>query len=111
SILDGHIVLSRRLAAAGHYPTIDVLESVSRLSGKICEPDRLALAARMRRLLAAWQEGRDLVEIGAYAPGTNPRLDRAMARRDAMNAFLRQGINEITPAADAWAALAALVGP
>src|SRR3712207_8429203 len=65
SILDGHVVLSRRLAAAGHYPTIEVLESVSRLTGKICSKDQLAAAGRLRRLLAAHAEARDLIEIGA----------------------------------------------
>jgi flagellum-specific ATP synthase len=109
SILDGHVVLSRRLAAAGHYPTVDVLESVSRLAGKVCDPERLALAARLRRLLAAWAEARDLVEIGAYVPGTNPDVDEALARRDVIEAFLRQDVAEVASADESWAALRAVV--
>src|SRR3954453_21859791 len=95
SILDGHIVLSRRLAAAGHYPTIDILESVSRLAGKVCPADRLAIASRMRQLMASWAEAKDLVEIGAYAPGSNADVDEALAKRSAMDAFLRQPVNEV----------------
>lgn len=111
SILDGHVVLSRRLAAAGHYPTIDVLESVSRSAAKVTPPERLALAARLRALLAAWADARDLVEIGAYVAGTNPDVDEAIAKRPAIEAFLRQGTHEIADAEDSWARLAELVGP
>ena len=109
SILDGHIVLSRRLAAAGHYPTIDVLESVSRLMGKICPPEQRQLATRLRRLMAAYAEAKDLVEIGAYAPGANPDVDEAVAKRAVIEEFLRQPVSEVAPAADSWARLAALV--
>ena len=109
SILDGHIVLSRRLAAAGHYPTIDVLESVSRLAGKICPPEQLALAGRLRRLMAAWTEAKDLVEIGAYVPGTNPDVDEAIAKRDAIEEFLCQPVAEVADAAESWARLERLV--
>jgi flagellum-specific ATP synthase len=109
SILDGHIVLSRRLAAAGHYPTIDVLESVSRLVGKICPPDQRQLAGRLRRLMSAWVEAKDLVEIGAYAPGTNPDVDEALAKRDAIEDFLCQDVGEVADAAESWARLEALV--
>ena len=109
SILDGHIVLSRRLAAAGHYPTIDVLESVSRLVGKICPPDQRQLAGRLRRLMAAWVEAKDLVEIGAYAAGTNPDVDEALAKRDAIEDFLCQDVGEVADAAESWARLEALV--
>lgn len=110
SILDGHVVLSRRLAAAGHYPTIDVLESVSRSAAKVTPPERLALAARLRALLAAWAEARDLVEIGAYVGGTNPDVDEAIAKRPAIEAFLRQGTHEVADAEESWTRLAELVG-
>lgn len=110
SILDGHVVLSRRLAAAGHYPTIDVLESVSRSAAKVTPPERLALAARLRALLAAWADARDLVEIGAYVAGTNPDVDEAIAKRPRIEAFLRQGVDEVADAEESWALLAELVG-
>ena len=85
-ILDGHVVLSRRLAAAGHFPTIDVLESVSRLASKVTSKPRLALAARLRRLMAAAAEAKDLVEIGAYVAGSDPVVDEALARRELIEA-------------------------
>ena len=109
SILDGHIVLSRKLAAAGQYPTVDVLDSVSRLTGKLCPPDRLALARRLRQLLVAWGEGRDLIEIGAYVPGTNHDVDDYLARRELIDAFLRQDVHEIADAETSWARLAEVV--
>ena len=111
SILDGHIVLSRRLAAAGHYPTIDVLESVSRLTGKLCSPEQLASAGRLRRLMAAYAEARDLIEIGAYVPGANPDVDEAVAKRERIEAFLCQPVHEVADAAESWRRLDELVGP
>lgn len=105
SILDGHVVLSRRLAAAGHYPTIDILESASRLATKVQTPEQGALALRLRGLLAAWADGRDLVEIGAYEPGANALLDEYMAKRDAIDAFLRQPLDQVEPSAVAWEVL------
>ena len=101
-ILDGHIVLSRRLAAAGHFPTIDVLDSVSRLAGKVSSPEQKQLSGRLRRIMAAGAEAKDLIEIGAYVPGTNPDVDEAVARRDAINDFLRQPVDEVTPVDEAW---------
>ena len=102
SILDGHVVLSRRLAAAGHYPTVDVLASASRLAGKVTNERQRALASRVRSLLSAYEEARDLIEIGAYAPGSNPRVDEAMMRRDTIEAFLRQPVMEVSSFDDAW---------
>ncbi len=102
SILDGHIVLSRKLAAAGHYPTIDALESVSRLATKVCTAPQLAVASRLRQLLAALEESRDLIEIGAYVPGTNALTDEAVVRKDPLLAFLQQPRHEVCPAAEAW---------
>jgi flagellum-specific ATP synthase len=110
SILDGHIVLSRRLAAAGHYPTIDVLESASRLAGKVCPPDRLALAGTARRLLAAYAGAKELIEIGAYAAGADPDVDEALALRPALNAFLQQPVNEIADPEMSWHQLQAVLG-
>jgi len=110
SILDGHIVLSRALAHAGHYPAIDVLASVSRVAGSVTDDTQQAVAGEVRRLLAAYAEARDLIEIGAYVPGTNPLVDRAVSVRPAVEDFLRQRVGEPTEATDAYTRLAAIVG-
>lgn len=109
SILDGHVVLARKLAAAGHFPTIDVLESVSRLASKVCPPDRIALSRRLRQLLAAYAEAKDLVEIGAYVPGTNPDVDEALHKKALIDAFLRQDVLEVADPALSWQQLHSLV--
>ena len=109
SILDGHIVLSRALAAAGHYPTIDVLASASRLAGKVTAPEEKALAARARSLLAAAASARDLVDIGAYQAGANPLVDEALDKQAALRAVLTQDVHEVSSMDDAWSALAAAV--
>ena len=111
SILDGHIVLSRRLATAGHYPCVEVLESVSRCAPAVTTKEQRAAATELRRLLAAHRDAKDLIEIGAYVTGTNPTVDRAVERKEAIDAFLRQSVDERTAAADDWAGLAALVAP
>ncbi|HWF08116.1 MAG TPA: FliI/YscN family ATPase [Bryobacteraceae bacterium] len=99
SILDGHIVLARRLAAAGHYPAIDVLHSISRLSSKLSTPDQIAAANQLRRALSALEESKDLIELGAYAAGSNPLLDSAIRMRAQVNDFLRQDTSaEFCPA-------------
>ena len=110
AILDGHIVLSRSLATAGHFPSIDVLESISRVGPAVTTTEQRAAATEMRRLLAAYREAKDLIEIGAYVSGTNPLVDRAIRLREAMDGFLRQDLHETTPATDAWAWLERLVG-
>jgi flagellum-specific ATP synthase len=111
SILDGHVVLDRRLATAGHFPSIDVLESVSRVAGAVTTPEQRAQATALRRLLAAHRDVRELVEIGAYVPGTNPEADIARARWPRITAFLTQDLATSCPAADAWAQLAQLLQP
>jgi flagellum-specific ATP synthase len=108
-ILDGHIVLSRKLAAAGHFPTVDVLDSVSRSASKVTPKPRLELAARLRRLLAAAAEAKDLVEIGAYVSGSDPLVDEALARKDLLNAFLRQPLDEVADAEHSWEQLSAVL--
>ncbi|MEZ6014498.1 MAG: FliI/YscN family ATPase [Planctomycetota bacterium] len=95
-LLDGHIELSRDLARAGHFPAIDVLGSLSRLMPKLTEGQQMREANRVRELLAVWRDGRDLVEIGAYKPGTNARLDDAIARLPVIDAFLRQAEDDST---------------
>jgi flagellum-specific ATP synthase len=110
AILDGHIVLSRALATSGHFPAIDVLESISRVGPAVTSTEQRAAATEMRRLLAAYREAKDLIEIGAYVAGTNPLVDRAIHLREAMDGFLRQDLHETTPAPDAWTWLERLVG-
>jgi FliI/YscN family ATPase len=90
AILDGHIILSRALGAAGHYPAIDVLNSVSRLESRISPPEQRQAAARVRDALATYQRAEDLIQLGAYVSGTNPKLDLAIRARDELNQFLRQ---------------------
>jgi flagellum-specific ATP synthase len=109
SILDGHVVLSRRLATSGHFPSIDVLESVSRVSAAVTTPEQASDATRLRRLLAAHRDVRELVEIGAYATGADVDADRAITLLPAINEFLRQAVHESTELADTWSALHALV--
>jgi flagellum-specific ATP synthase len=94
SILDGHVVLTRSLAHAGHYPAIDVLQSVSRLVGEIVSPEVAEAGQQLRGALAVLREKEDLVAIGAYQPGTDPALDTALAHRTRIEAFLRQAVDE-----------------
>ncbi len=110
SILDGHIVLSRVLATSGHFPSIDVLESISRVAPAITNAEQRNAARELRRLLAAYRDAKDLIEIGAYVAGTNPLVDRAVELREAMDGFLRQDVHESTSAQDAWEWLGRLVG-
>jgi flagellum-specific ATP synthase len=93
-ILDGHIVLSRSLANSNHYPAIDISTSISRLMTEIVSPEHRELAARLRNILAVYEKNADLVSIGAYKPGTNPKLDFALSKIDAVNAFLTQNVGE-----------------
>jgi flagellum-specific ATP synthase len=107
SILDGHVVLSRSLATSGHFPAIDVLESISRLTGAVTTPDQREDATRLRRLMAAHRSVKELVEIGAYAPGSDGDADAALALLPRIDGFLRQRMDE--PSGDTWARLAELV--
>lgn len=109
SILDGHIVLSRKLATAGHYPCVDVLESVSRVTNSITSPEQRGASAELRRLLAAHRDAKDLIEIGAYVPGTNPAVDRALYLQPVIDIFLRQATDDLTPAQQSWNALQQVV--
>lgn len=93
-ILDGHIVLSRALAAANHYPAINIGASISRLMVELVPPEHRQLASRLRDILSVYEKNEDLVSIGAYKAGSNPKLDQALKQIDAINAFLKQGINE-----------------
>ena len=96
-ILDGHVVLSRELAARGHFPAIDVLASLSRLMAAVAEAPERAAASRLREWLAAHERHRDLIVLGAYERGSDAATDAALARWDAITAFLRQGTDEAAP--------------
>lgn len=110
SILDGHVVLSRDLATAGHFPSIDVLESVSRVANAVTSPENRADATRLRRLLAAYRSVKELVEIGAYVAGSDADADDALALMARINDFLRQDLEDSSEVAPTWAALHELVG-
>ena len=110
SILDGHIVLDRELATANHYPAIDVLGSVSRVAPHVTTGDLQASGAVLKRLLAAYREAKILVEVGAYVPGSNADVDRAIALMPRINAFLRQPTHEVPSLEDSQQQLLGLVG-
>ncbi|HEY1647772.1 MAG TPA: FliI/YscN family ATPase [Terracidiphilus sp.] len=110
SLLDGHVVLSRALAAEGWYPPIEVLDSISRLMPAVAAPEHRAQAALIRKLLAVYARSEDLVRIGAYKPGADPDLDRALRARDALRAFMTQATGERVSFADCQQRLAALAG-
>lgn len=104
-ILDGHIVLSRSLANFNHYPAIDVLDSVSRLSRDICSPGELEAAGRAREHLALFRKNEDMVTIGAYQKGASAALDQAVLLHEPLRRFLRQGVDEVTPRAESFSRL------
>ena len=93
-ILDGHLVLSRRLAQRYHYPAIDVLDSVSRLAIRVTSPEIQEATGYVRRMLATYREAEDLINVGAYVTGSNSEIDEAIARLPAINSFLRQEITD-----------------
>ena len=104
-ILDGHIVLSRSLAAANHYPAIDIGASISRLMVELVDKEHQQLASRLRDILSVYQRNADLVNIGAYKPGSNPRLDYALQKIDDINNFLKQDIHAAFSYEDTVAAM------
>src|SRR5579884_1776390 len=110
SILDGHIVLSRRLGSAGHYPAIDVLESVSRLAGRLSTPEQRSAAASIREALSTYQRAEDLINLGAYAAGTNPKLDAAIKLRPQLLEFLQQEAAANAPIAETLTKMQQLAG-
>ncbi|GAA3801702.1 FliI/YscN family ATPase [Nocardioides panacisoli] len=109
SILDGHVVLSRELATSGHFPAIDVLESISRVTSAVTTKEQQRLATRLRRMLAAHRSVRELVEIGAYVAGADADADAALERLPRIEAFLRQSMDDLTPTAETWRRLEELV--
>ena len=94
SILDGHIMLNRKLAHQNHYPAIDVLQSISRCMSQIVDKEHKGLAGKLKNVLATYNEAEDLINIGAYKSGSNPKIDHAIAKIDAVNEFLMQDVND-----------------
>ncbi len=107
-ILDGHVVLSRELAARNHFPAIDILASTSRVMGSICHPQQIADAGELRELLAVYKDAEELVNIGAYRSGSNPRIDRALELIGPIRGFLKQGTHEGAGIEETLTALAEL---
>ncbi|MBO4400705.1 MAG: flagellar protein export ATPase FliI [Selenomonadaceae bacterium] len=110
SILDGHIVLDRNIAAQNHFPAIDVLGSVSRVMNEVVSPEHLQAAQNMRALMATYRDAEDLIHIGAYVKGSSKRIDAAIAKIDAINQFLCQGIFEVDNYEDTQKKLIAISG-
>lgn len=109
-ILDGHMVLSRSLAQRAHYPAIDILQSISRLFPVVSGPVTRKAVSRIRRLMAAWEEAHELIEVGAYHAGSNPEVDEAIALRPGIEEFLIQEMDEPSPMRETLDKLAALAG-
>jgi FliI/YscN family ATPase len=97
AILDGHIVLSRDLGAAGHYPAIDILQSISRLSTQITSRDHMEWARKLRDAMAAYRQAEDLIQLGAYVSGSNPKIDAMLRLRAELETFLKQDPQEKSP--------------
>jgi len=108
-ILDGHIVLTRALATANHFPAIDVLESVSRLIREVSSPAEVESVSNARDLLALYRKNEDLVNIGAYTKGNSARIDLAIEKHEALNQFLRQNVQESVPRASSFQQIGALL--
>jgi len=100
AILDGHITLARELGAAGHYPAIAVLDSVSRLQSRLATPVQSAHARKIREALALYRQSEDLINLGAYVSGSNPKLDAVIRTRNDMMKFLRQGPTDVSTVAE-----------
>ena len=107
--LDGHIVLSKSLADGGHYPAIDVLRSLSRLQQQLLDHNQTYVATEVRKWMAIYDEHRELIQIGAYRPGSNPQIDRAIAIKPTIDGFLKQSRNDIVEWNDAWEKIGHLI--
>ena len=110
SVVDGHIVLARELANRGHYPAVDIPASVSRVMREIVDPEHMALSSRFKETLSAYYEAQDLISIGAYVDGSDPKIDYAKKMIGGMNRFLKQEINEKVPFDIGLSKLKALFG-
>ncbi|QXB56340.1 lateral flagellar FliI-like assembly ATPase LfiI [Aeromonas sp. FDAARGOS 1415] len=110
AILDGHIVLTRRLAEEGHYPAIDIGASVSRVMPQVVSPEWQGLAVSLRQLWGRYQQVRELLPLGGYQPGADPQMDEAVQRYPAIASFLQQGLQEETPIIQVMAGLKQVLG-
>lgn len=108
AILDGHIVLNRGLAESGHYPAIDIEQSISRAMHNIISPEHLLLSRRLKQLYSRYERSRDLINVGAYVPGSDPLLDDAIVRYPRIQAFLAQEIHEKSSISQSLNGLSAL---
>ncbi|MEJ7688390.1 MAG: flagellum-specific ATP synthase FliI, partial [Variovorax sp.] len=108
AILDGHVVLSRSLAEAGHYPAIDIEASISRAMTSLIPPSQFESVRRAKQMLSRYQRNRDLISVGAYAPGHDLQLDRAIAMYPEIEAFLQQPMHERAGYGDSIAHLAGM---
>ena len=110
ALLDGHVMLDRRLNTQGHYPPISILASLSRLMPAVCSAVHIEKARRIRQLLAAYTSSEDLIRVGAYQKGADPLLDRAIVALPAITAFLQQKKTDVAPIARTLTALQELPG-
>ena len=110
AILDGHIVLSRQLADSGHYPAIDIEASISRVMPQVVSEEHLMQARRVRQVYSTYQQNKDLITLGAYTRGTDPRVDLAINAEPAINALFQQGMKQVLPYDESLASMAQLAG-
>jgi FliI/YscN family ATPase len=110
SIVDGHLVLSRKLAARNHFPAIDVLNSTSRVMPQLVKPEQIKWAGRLKSVLAAYSEAEDLINIGAYVKGSNRGIDEAIQLIEPVRQFLQQSATESVKFADSWNQLQKILG-
>jgi len=111
AILDGHLVLDRSLAEEGHYPAIDIEQSISRVMHQVTDPEHLQLARRLKALWSRYRRSRDLISVGAYVQGSDPQIDMAIAMMPRISSLLQQGMSEGSSFEDSRAALEALIAP
>ena len=109
AILDGHIVLSRKIAQRNHFPAIDILQSTSRVMNSVIDPTQFQWAAQMKEWIATYNQAEDLINIGAYVRGSNPRIDQSMFIIDKINEFLRQRFDEHATMESTLAAMHSIV--
>lgn len=109
SIVDGHIILSRDLASQGHYPAIEILGSISRCMSDVMPREHIGRAHRFLEILATYRKSEDLINIGAYAKGSNPKIDKAITMIDGLNGFLKQQVDDKVSLSDSVSALGALI--